>query len=131
MDACIASFAMLCLKSSSSLIFSSLREAWKRTCPGVQAGPGLFCLLMSPQWRLFLLHHGTTADLFFVILTLLNWTLSFLTKRDWNHPKELLLFNFFKWFFETGFLCVAWLSWNAVCRPGSEIHLPLPPECWD
>ena len=95
MDACIASFAMLCLKSSSSLIFSSLREAWKRTSPGVQAGPGCFCLLMSPQWRLFLLDQGTTADLFFVILTLLNWTLSFLTKRDWNRPKELL----FKFFF--------------------------------
>ena len=95
MDACIASFAMLCLKSSSSLIFSSLREVWKRTSPGVQAGPGLFCLLMSPQWRLFLLHHGTTADLFFVILTLLNWTLSFLTKRDWNRPQELLFFNGF------------------------------------
>jgi hypothetical protein len=21
-------------------------------------------------------------------------------------------------FFETGFLCVAWLSWNSLCRPG-------------
>ena len=98
MDACIASFAMLCLKSSSSPIFTSLVEAWKRTSPDVQAGPGLFCLLMSPQWRLFLLDQGTTADLFFVILTLLNWTLSFLTKRDWNHPKELLLFNFLNGF---------------------------------
>jgi hypothetical protein len=74
-----------------------LREAWKRTCPGVQAGPGCFCLLMSPQWRLFLLDQGTTADLFFVILTLLNWTLSFLTKRDWNHPKELLFFLMVFW----------------------------------
>jgi hypothetical protein len=50
---------------------------------------------MSPQWRLFLLDQGTTADLFFVILTLLNWTLSFLTKRDWNRPQELLFFNGF------------------------------------
>ena len=65
MDACIASFAMLCLKSLSSLIFTLLREAWKKTSPGVPAGPGLFCLLMSPQCRLFLLNHGTTADLFF------------------------------------------------------------------
>jgi hypothetical protein len=38
-------------------------------------------------------------------------------------------------------LC-SWLSWNSLCRPGwnselrtqfenSEIHLPLPPKCWD
>lgn len=51
MDACIASFTMLCLKPSSSLIFTSLREAWQRSPPGVPAGPGYFCLLMSTQWR--------------------------------------------------------------------------------
>jgi hypothetical protein len=41
----------------------------------------------------------------------------------------LLLF----WFFETGFLCVALAVLNSLCRPGwpQEIHLLLPPECWD
>jgi hypothetical protein len=25
---------------------------------------------------------------------------------------------FFFCFLETGFLCIAWLSWNSLCRPG-------------
>jgi hypothetical protein len=38
--------------------------------------------------------------------------------------------------FETGFLCIALAVLElTLCRPGlasnSEIHLPLPPECWD
>jgi hypothetical protein len=39
------------------------------------------------------------------------------------------------WFFETGFLCIALavLELNLKTRlaSNSEIHLPLPPECWD
>jgi hypothetical protein len=29
-----------------------------------------------------------------------------------------VLFSFWFWFFETGILCIAWLSWNSLCRPG-------------
>ena len=48
----------------------------------------------------------------------------------------LFLFYFILfWFFETGFLCVALavLEPTLYTRPASnsEIHLPLPPKCWD
>ena len=45
-------------------------------------------------------------------------------------------FVLFLWFFfETGFLCVALAVleltlWTRLAS-NSEIHLPLPPECWD
>jgi len=33
-------------------------------------------------------------------------------------------------FFQTGFLCVTALAvLDLLCRPGSEVHLPLHPEC--
>ena len=41
-----------------------------------------------------------------------------------QHPSHILTlfvflgFFFVCLFFETGFLCVAWLSWNSLCRPG-------------
>jgi hypothetical protein len=36
-------------------------------------------------------------------------------------------------FFETGFLCIALavLELTLYTRLASEIHLPLPPKCWD
>ena len=32
--------------------------------------------------------------------------------------RELFVCLFVCLFFETGFFCEAWLSWNSVCRPG-------------
>jgi hypothetical protein len=48
--------------------------------------------------------------------------------------KVFFVFCFF-WFLETGFLCVALavleLTLETRLASNSEIHLPLPPKCWD
>jgi hypothetical protein len=44
-------------------------------------------------------------------------------------------FYFLDFFFETGFLCAALavleLTLQTRLASNSEIHLPLPPKCWD
>ena len=49
--------------------------------------------------------------------------------------KKIYIFIYLFWFFETRFLCVALaaleLSLQTRLALNSEIHLPLPPRCWD
>jgi hypothetical protein len=46
-----------------------------------------------------------------------------------------IYFIYLFWFFETGFLCIALvvleLTLKTKLASNSEIHLPLPPKCWD
>jgi hypothetical protein len=48
-----------------------------------------------------------------------NWYTNIHVMRTAGHSFLFVCFFFlFFFFFETGFLCIPWLSWNLLCRPG-------------